>query len=184
MRYYLAVEIKLDLNYYNAAITHDFALLCTTVQEVFGRTLETEEKKKELKRLISRARVLNDLRVKIVHGNWWPDHEGGTLLHVSRRTLREDVSGEMTAHLETQADLMRELFWALQILLSHASTEADDQKESKRNVDEIVTELSAALDEEHDQKGSKRDVAEIMKELSAALIKLNSVALREQEGKH
>jgi hypothetical protein len=118
LRFHLAIEVKLDMAYCNAVVTHDFALLCTGVQEVFGQTLETEEKKKELKKLISRARELNDLRVKIVHGNWWPDFEGGTLLHVSRRSLREEVFAEMAAHLEKQVDVARELYWGLTVLLS------------------------------------------------------------------
>ena len=117
LRYYLAVEVKLDMNYFHPVLTHDFALLCTAVHEVFGQTLETEEKKKELKQLIGRARELNDLRVKIVHGQWWPHFEGGTLLHVSRRSLKENHSAEMAAHLTKQAELTRQLFWELQLLL-------------------------------------------------------------------
>jgi hypothetical protein len=70
MRHFFALEIKLDMRFYHQALPHDFAMLCTAVHEVFDRTLETDDKKKELKTLIARARKLNDLRVKVVHGEW------------------------------------------------------------------------------------------------------------------
>ena len=44
-------------------ITHDFALLCRAVQEVFSETMETEQKER-LKKLISRVHEFNQLRVK------------------------------------------------------------------------------------------------------------------------
>jgi hypothetical protein len=108
MRDYLALKVGLKLKDYNAVITHDFALLCTAVEDVFGRTLD-EERRKALRGLISRARELNNQRVRVAHGQWWPDHEGGTLWHVSRQTLRGNVSKEMAVFLDHQTELAREL---------------------------------------------------------------------------
>ncbi|WP_158671867.1 hypothetical protein [Bradyrhizobium guangdongense] len=114
MRDYLALKVGLALQDYNAVITHDFALLCTAVEEVFGRTLDAQNKK-HLRGLISRARELNIQRVKVVHGQWWPDHEGGTLWHISRQNLRAKVSGKMAISLNHQTELARELMVQMRV---------------------------------------------------------------------
>lgn len=134
------------------------------VDTVFGQTLETEREKKQLKKSISRARALNDLRVKIAHGKQWlPYHEGGTLLHVSRRRLKEDQSAGIAAQLEKQAVLARELFWALQILLSHADVKNDD---SGRRF--VMTENVARLGEALAKHGAiDEDTIRLLESLKA-----------------
>ncbi len=145
LRYYLAIEVKIDMNYSRATITHDFALLCTAVHEVFNQTLKTDKKKKQLKKLMSRARELNDLRVKLAHGKWWADFEGGTLLHVSRRNLKESQFSNMAAHLEKQVDLTRDLFWDLTILLSHVEGQREDGSGIALAMARTARKLRAAL---------------------------------------
>ena len=105
LRFFLIDKIKLDSKFHNALITHDFSLLCTAVQEVHRQTTEPEVYDR-LKKLISRVREFNDLRVKVVHGTWFPYQEGGTLLHVSRHSLQDHYTEEMAEYLEQQAELM------------------------------------------------------------------------------
>src|ERR1700748_1567690 len=100
LRLHLAVEIKLDLNYMTAVVTHDFALLCTAVSTVFSKTLKTEEERRRLKVLISKCRALNDIRVKVAHGQWFAFYEGGTVARVSRRTLATEDTNDMVKLLE------------------------------------------------------------------------------------
>jgi hypothetical protein len=118
LRFHLAEEIKLDLNYLSVLVTHDFALLCTAVTTVFSKTLKTEEERRELKTLISKCRALNDIRVKVVHGQWFAFHDGGMVAHVSRRTLAiEDTTG-MAKLLEEKTNEASAVFIKLQLLLT------------------------------------------------------------------
>ena len=117
LRFHLAEEIKLDLHYMTVLVTHDFALLCTAVSTVFSKTLKTEEERRQLKALISKCRALNDIRVKVVHGQWF-DNEGGTVAHVSRRTLATEDTKDMAKLLEKATNEMRDVFNELQLLLS------------------------------------------------------------------
>jgi hypothetical protein len=117
LRFRLAEEIKLDRHYMTVIVTHDFALLCTAVTAVFSKTLKTEKERRELKRLMSKCRALNDIRVKVVHGVWSPD-DGGMVAHVSRRTLSTENNENMTRVLEKEADDARQIFNDLQVLLS------------------------------------------------------------------
>jgi hypothetical protein len=119
MRYYLAEEIKLDLNYMSVVVTHDFALLCTAVTTVFSKTLKFEEQKRDLKRLISKCRELNDIRVKVVHGQWFAFSEGGTVAHISRRSLQLEDTTDMANLLDRATADGHKLFVDLQVLLSH-----------------------------------------------------------------
>ncbi|MGY4463109.1 hypothetical protein [Bradyrhizobium sp. LB13.1] len=57
LRYYLAQAVKLDLNYMDAIVTHDFALLCTAVTSVYSNILKTEDEKKLLKKLIGQLSI-------------------------------------------------------------------------------------------------------------------------------
>jgi hypothetical protein len=86
LRVFLADKIKLDAKFHNAVMTHDFSLLCTAILEVYRETTKPEIYDR-LKKLISRLREFNDLRVKVVHGEWMPEEDGGTLLHISRQSL-------------------------------------------------------------------------------------------------
>jgi hypothetical protein len=117
LRYYLGLASKIDMHYLAPVITHDFALLCTAVMTVFSEVLKTDEDKKKLKKLISRCRVLNDTRVKVVHGQWFAFHDGGMVAHRSRQTLwTEDTTG-MAKLLQHQAEEGRQIFVELEILL-------------------------------------------------------------------
>jgi hypothetical protein len=118
MRFYLAEEIKLDLNYMSVVITHDFALLCTAVTTVFSKTLKSEDQQRDLKRLIGRCRALNDTRVKVVHGQWFTFAEGGTVAHISRRSLKTEDTKDMAALLEKEANDALAVAVDLQLLLS------------------------------------------------------------------
>jgi len=140
LRTYLAREIKLENKYADAIVTHDFALLCTAVLTVFNETLERDEEKQKLKKCISDARQLNDLRVKVVHGYWEPYFSAGTLHHVSRRTLKKDVVAEMASHLEKQADAADELVQRLQHIFLRTWTimeevESERQEDGQGGVD-------------------------------------------------
>ena len=118
MRMFLAEAVELNLEYVTPIITHDFALLCTAVKTVYLRLLKTDEERAILKQLISECRALNDLRVKVVHGEvWFPGHNGGTVAHVSRQTLElKDTSG-MAERLEQAAAQSGRLFGDLHALL-------------------------------------------------------------------
>jgi hypothetical protein len=114
MRHAVAQEVKIDFQFYHAVMTQDFAMLCSAFNAVFSQTLKTEHQKKRLKAVVSRARQLNDVRVKIVHGvQWDEDYDGGILLHVSRQSLEmQDLKG-MAALLEREARHCSEVFGEL-----------------------------------------------------------------------
>lgn len=118
LRYFLAQAVKLDMNYMGAIMTHDFALLCTAVTSVYSRMLKTEEEQKLLKRLISECRAMNDMRVKVVHGQWFPWADGGWVAHRSRQNLKLENTTGMAALLEKQAQEGIDTFVGLQDLLS------------------------------------------------------------------
>lgn len=118
LRYYLAQAVKLDLHYMDAVVTHDFALLCTAVNSVYSDILKTDDEKKLLKKLISQCRAMNDTRVKVVHGQWFPWADGGWVSHRSRQNLKLENSTGMAALLEKQAQDGVGTFIDLQDLLS------------------------------------------------------------------
>ncbi|MGY4463108.1 hypothetical protein [Bradyrhizobium sp. LB13.1] len=61
---------------------------------------------------------MNDTRVKVVHGQWFPYAEGGMVAHRSRQNLKlEDTTG-MAALLEQQSQDGVGTFAYLQDLLS------------------------------------------------------------------
>jgi len=119
LRFYLAEEIKLDLNYMSVVVTHDFALLCTAVTTVFSKTLKFEDQRHDLKHLMSKCRELNDIRVKVVHGQWFAFSEGGTVAHIPRRSLQIEDTTEMAMLLDKATADGNKLFVELQVLLSH-----------------------------------------------------------------
>jgi hypothetical protein len=128
MRYHLAEEIKLDLHYMSVVITHDFSLLCTAVTTVFSKTLKSEDHKPVLKRLISKCRELNDIRVKVVHGQWFAFSEGGTVAHISRRSLQIEDTTEMAKLLDTATADAQQLVGDLQLLLWNFRDVPPDEK--------------------------------------------------------
>lgn len=97
LRFCLRQQIKLNYQYADTIITHDFALLCTAILTVFSNSLH-ESDMQVLKTLISECRSLNDDRVKVVHGSW-NSRSGGHVQHVSRNTLRSQYWGPMTGYL-------------------------------------------------------------------------------------
>lgn len=118
LRYYLAQAVKLDLQHMDAVVTHDFALLCTAVTSVYSDVLKIDDDKKLLKKLISQCRAMNDTRVKVVHGQWFPWADGGWVSHRSRQNLKLENSTGMAALLEKQAQDGVGTFIDLQDLLS------------------------------------------------------------------
>ncbi len=106
LRNFLGLKIKLDGEYFSAVLTHDFALLCTAILEVYRMSLDGETYTR-LRKLIGRAREFNDLRVKVVHGAWIVGSDGGTLRYVARGNLQDFYSNDMANHLEEQTNQMR-----------------------------------------------------------------------------
>ncbi|MCP3468024.1 hypothetical protein [Bradyrhizobium sp. CCGUVB23] len=97
LRYHLAQAVKLSPVHMDIIITHDFALLCTAVAVTFSDKLKTDADKKQLKKLISQCRAMNDTRVKVVHGQWFPFMEGGAVTHRSRQNLKSESTIEMAS---------------------------------------------------------------------------------------
>jgi hypothetical protein len=118
LRFYLTQAVKLDLGYMNTIVTHDFALLCAAVTSVYSDILKTEEDKTLLKKLISQCRAMNDTRVKVVHGQWFPFAEGGVVAHRSRQNLKQEDTIGMAALLEKLSQEGSNLFVDLQFLLA------------------------------------------------------------------
>lgn len=118
LRYHLAQAVKLNAVHMDTIITHDFALLCTAVDAIFSDQLKTNEDKKLLKKLISQCRAMNDTRVKVVHGQWFPFMEGGAVVHRSRQNLKSGHTIEMAALLEKQAQDGVSLFISLYELMA------------------------------------------------------------------
>lgn len=147
LRLHLAEEIKLDLNYATIVVTHDFALLCTAVFKVFSKTLETKEKRERLKILISKCRALNDIRVKVVHGQWFADFEGGTVAHVSRRKLETEDTKDMAKLLIKATDEIRAVFVELQLLLSKFRGELGTPPDFELLIKKRLGELKAMVGE-------------------------------------
>lgn len=125
LRYYLAQAAKVDLNYMDAIITHDFALLCTAVTSVYSNILKNDDDKKLLKRLIGQCRAMNDTRVKVVHGQWFPFADGGMVAHRSRQNLKQEGSIGMAVLLEKQSLEGVSLFISLQKLLAKFEDEQE-----------------------------------------------------------
>jgi hypothetical protein len=128
LRYYLTLAVKLDFNYMDAIITHDFGLLCTAVTTVYSEILRTEEDHRQLKTVISKCRALNDTRVKVVHGQWFAFSRGGTVAHKSRQTLRQQDTTGMAELLEKQTKAAVGVFVDLQVLLSKCEDNGEQAK--------------------------------------------------------
>ncbi|MCA1390764.1 hypothetical protein I6F20_16990 [Bradyrhizobium sp. IC3123] len=111
LQYVLCEVTELSLHWAKPVVTHDFALLCTAIETVFGEILEDDpDDRARLKKFIKRARAFNDVRVKTVHGFWYGFGFGGIVAHTSRQTLRpKDMEG-MVKILADQTQAGRELF--------------------------------------------------------------------------
>jgi hypothetical protein len=129
---HLAIEVKLRTDFYDAIITHDFSLLCTAVLQVFSSTIQDEALVEDLKKFISRCRKINDVRVKVAHGDWWPHEAGGAVRHVSRQKLESVRSTDMTEALEKHADEAYQLGCDIDALfVKHYKQEQDRRKKQR-----------------------------------------------------
>jgi hypothetical protein len=112
---YLVTGARIDRRFWAAIATHDVALMCTAVEQVYS-TLEPSIAE-DLKSIIRKCRALNDIRVRVVHGEWAADSKGGYLLHVSRQTLKLARWEGMREALEKETRNAIELKKRLQKLL-------------------------------------------------------------------
>jgi hypothetical protein len=103
LRHYLSEEVHLESQFFNAVISHDFALLCTAFMNVFLRT-RGQNFVDELSPLIKQCRELNDERVRVVHGLWMPAFEGGIVYHVGRGNLSQKEYKGYERRLTTAAE--------------------------------------------------------------------------------
>jgi hypothetical protein len=117
LRFHTGTEAGLEGQNFTAVMTQDFAMLCTAATDVLGRSMKQEENKRWLKDLVNECRKLNDVRVKVVHGLWVPFHEGGTLQHVPRSSLKIAVNVEQAEQLERHADQANHLWKSLEELM-------------------------------------------------------------------
>jgi hypothetical protein len=101
MRALLGAAARVDPLFWNEIVTHDFALLCTAVQSVFLQLAPKEAE--QIQAVIKKCRSLNDNRVRVVHGYWLPEFDGGSLHHLSRGKLQHNTLVEMRAMLEAEA---------------------------------------------------------------------------------
>lgn len=113
LRHLLGIELRLRTDLFDPILTHDFALLCTAVLNIFQKTVDRKVLYETLKRLVKKCRELNDLRVKVVHGDWGFEKEGAVLSHVSRRNLQSARLVQMRDLLEKKADEARAISQAL-----------------------------------------------------------------------
>jgi len=118
IRYYVAAEAGIKDEHFSAIMTHDFALLCTIATDVLSQSFKEEDQRRQLKDIIKECRKLNDERVVVAHGLWVPFREGGAVHHVSRSSLKTNMSVDQAKHLEKQANhanhlraMLEELMW-------------------------------------------------------------------------
>jgi len=84
--------------------------------------------------LMNKCRALNDIRVKVAHGQWFAFHEGGMVAHVSRRSLEIEDTKDMAKLLETATDQMTGVFDELQVLLTTFREELKEVSENQNLV--------------------------------------------------
>src|SRR6476660_1743852 len=82
-KYYVAKQVNLGDQYFNAIMSHDFSRLCQIAETVLVPAA-FDEKKAALKSLINKCKTLNDDRVRIVHGLWVVTKKEGRLVFASR----------------------------------------------------------------------------------------------------
>ena len=108
IKHHIAETVDLQDQYFNAIMTHDFALLCTIAESVLGPRV-AEQKAADFKKLIAKCRSLNTDRVRIAHGLWFVGGGRGALHHVSRQKLKEDTHFEEANDIANKADLAANL---------------------------------------------------------------------------
>jgi hypothetical protein len=118
IRHYVGAEAGIKDEHFNAIMTHDFAILCTVAADILSQSFKEEDQRRRLKDIIKECRKLNAERVIVAHGLWVPFRHGGTVHHVSRSSLKTNMSVDQAKHLEKQADqanhlrgMLEELMW-------------------------------------------------------------------------
>lgn len=109
LRFYVAQEANISDKHFEAIMTHDFALLCTSAEEILGPGFTNEDGEKRFRQFIKSCKKLNNERVRVAHGLWVPFKEGGTVHHTSRSSLKSTMSQEQGKNLEEQADIAQGL---------------------------------------------------------------------------
>jgi hypothetical protein len=125
LRHNIALEAGVKDRYFNAVMTHDFALLCTIAQELLGHSWESEEQSARLVAIIKECRKLNDVRVRVAHGLWVPYRAGGTVHHVSRSSLKPQMSSDQSQELEGKAQAINQLRSKFEILMGEKTRFTD-----------------------------------------------------------
>ena len=134
IRILLAMELRLRTDLHDPILTHDFALLCTAFLKVFEGTVGDKNEYEGLRKLINKCRELNDLRVKVVHGGWGLDSEGGHLSHVSRRNLQSGGFVKVKDLLEKKADEAVEIQDQLEMFFHAHSKQKKARRERRRKI--------------------------------------------------
>jgi hypothetical protein len=125
LRHNIALEAGVKDRYFDAVMTHDFALLCTIAQELLGQSWDSEEQSARLVRIIKECRKLNDVRVRVAHGLWVPFRGGGTVHHVSRASLKSKMSSDQAQELEEKAQAINSLRADFEALMRERTRWAD-----------------------------------------------------------
>ena len=104
IRHYLAQEINLDEDHFDAIISSfDVALLCTVTKEVFNKS-RANSNATAIIELINKFHELNAFRVRVAHGLWAPSKDGGTVFNVPRSTPKLRTAANQADALEKHAD--------------------------------------------------------------------------------
>jgi hypothetical protein len=101
LKYYIAEKCEIKDEHFATLMVHDFAMLCSIARKVL--VADDDVDGKELNRIISDCRKMNDVRVRVAHGLWVPFMQGGTVHHMSRQSLKPRMSHDQTQELEKNA---------------------------------------------------------------------------------
>ena len=101
LKYYIGQECEIKDEHFAALIVYDFAMLCTIARKVLVADVDSDGK--ILDKIISDCRRMNDVRVRVTHGLWMPFMQGGTVTHISRRSLKPQLSPDQAKELENHA---------------------------------------------------------------------------------
>jgi hypothetical protein len=145
---YLVRGARVDRRFWAAIVTHDFALMCTAVEQVFS-TLEPSIAE-DLKSIIRRCRALNDLRVRVVHGEWAAGRKEGYLLHVSRQTLKPNRWEGMRKLLEQEVQTAVELQRKIDSLLNPIAMPILEQELKREEELGVHVEGDTTIDDDKD----------------------------------
>jgi len=120
IRHYLALEIKLDEQHFDAIVgSYDVALLCTVATKVFHDTRD-KENAEQIEKIIKEFRRLNDERNRVAHGLWVPFKDGGTIHHVARSSLTSKAHSAQAVALEKLAGQANDIRAKLESAFLHS----------------------------------------------------------------